>query len=198
MITPFAGQITPSSSAQTALSSILSGAGGKRLHESMDTYSDGKPYRLQDRSLMLTLFTAQIGSGDSTHPGLPQNKEEPYGDIAHLPKRPRPNIDNTSNNPFVALYRRWWGKPLDEVFTTSPDANLDGPGSDDEEDLSDDLLPGEPFLISPELGFLVRAEYLRVFDWVKKLYDASHLTHLAVVTGQPGIGATTSVVCFCD
>jgi hypothetical protein len=72
---------------------------------------------------------------------------------------------------------------------------------DDEKDMSSDVLPGEPYLDLLDRKFLVRAEYIRTFDEVKTVYDEDYkheTSHgrLAVVTGQPGIGAMAFAVCF--
>jgi hypothetical protein len=87
---------------------------------------------------------------------------------------------------FADLHAQSWGKPLIPVLI-----NLE----DDDEGSDDDVLPGDTFLIVNEIHFLVRAEYSRVFNEVKNLYNNSHKNHLAVITGQPGIGVWISVVC---
>ncbi|PVF96573.1 hypothetical protein CPB86DRAFT_798762 [Serendipita vermifera] len=92
-----------------------------------------------------------------------------------------------------------WGNPLDPALTTLPilATGVGGLELDDEEDTSSVILPGDPYLNIFDTPFLVRAEYIRTFDEVKVVYDddckhqPSH-QHLAVVTGQPGIGAMTS------
>ena len=89
---------------------------------------------------------------------------------------------------FTDFHRRYWGNPIDPAFTTLPTHG-------DEEDSNSDVLPGDPFLDVLDVRFLVRAEYIRAFDMVKAVYDKSRLKQLAVVTGQPGIGATPSVIC---
>jgi hypothetical protein len=87
------------------------------------------------------------------------------------------------------FYRRFWGSPLDPALTILPDqANTVNSGSDEQESY-DNVLPGEPFLKDVGLPMLVRAEYIRVLDAVKATYQKSDNTLLAVVTGQPGIGA---------
>ena len=94
---------------------------------------------------------------------------------------------------FMDFHRQYWGKPLDPAFKTLPThgTDLDGLELDDEED---DILPGDPFLDVLDRRFLIRAEYIRAFDKVTVLYDKYRRNHLAVVTGQPGIGATPSAV----
>jgi len=89
---------------------------------------------------------------------------------------------------FTDFHRRYWGNPIDPAFTALPTHG-------DEEDSNSDVLPGDPFLDVLDVRFLVRAEYIRAFDMVKAVYDKSRLKQLAVVTGQPGIGATPSVIC---
>lgn len=86
---------------------------------------------------------------------------------------------------FTDFHRRYWGHPIDPALTTLPTYG-------DEEDPDSDVLPGNPFLDVLGVRFLVRAEYIRAFDAAKALYDKSRVNHLAVVTGQPGIGATPS------
>ncbi|KAF8523873.1 hypothetical protein BU17DRAFT_85290 [Hysterangium stoloniferum] len=85
---------------------------------------------------------------------------------------------------------RFWGSPLDPAFTILPDeANTVNSGSEEQESY-DDVLPGEPFLEDVSLPMFVRAEYIRVLDAVKAIYQKSDKTLLGVVTGQPGIGKT--------
>jgi len=95
--------------------------------------------------------------------------------------------------PFSEFHRQSWANPLDLALTTltTDTTDLDG-------DEVDDVLPGDPFLTVLNTRFLVRAEYIRVFNEVETLYNSSRVDHLAVLTGQPGIGARISVVCFCD
>lgn len=90
------------------------------------------------------------------------------------------------------FYRHSWGKPLDPGLTTLPKKTTDLDG--DSMVLDDDVLPGDPFLNVLETRFLVRSEYIRVFEEVEELFKASHASHLAVVTGQPGIGALIFVL----
>ena len=99
-------------------------------------------------------------------------------------------------SPLTDLHRRYWGNPLDPTITTLPThaTDLDGLELGDEEGPSSDVLPGNPFLDVLDRRFLVRAEYIRAFDRAKAVYDKSRYNHLAVVTGQPGIGATPSAV----
>jgi hypothetical protein len=62
------------------------------------------------------------------------------------------------------------------------------------EEKPSDLLPGEAFLLDVHPQLLVRAEYIRVFNAVKAVHEQYDKSHLAVVTGQPGIGAITPLV----
>lgn len=148
---------------------------------------------LQDHTLIIiVLYTAQISPSNSTHPGLSGTTEE----TSPLSKRPRPSTDKPINIRLTAFHRKYWGAPLKTTLTTLPSLDT---GSGNGEDPSDDVLPGKPFL-DDVLGasYLVRAEYIRVFDWVQKIYDESKKSHLAVVTEQPGIGTTISAVQFRD
>jgi hypothetical protein len=100
----------------------------------------------------------------------------------------------------LGYYNRFWGTPLDPALTTLPDRadamELDDTGeSSDGENSESDVLPGEPFL-DLHKPLLVRAEYIRVFDAVKDLYEKSYDERLAVVTGQPGIGARNFAICL--
>jgi hypothetical protein len=72
--------------------------------------------------------------------------------------------------PPLIFHTQFWGRALPEALTTLP--TLDS-GSDDEEDPDDDVLPGEPFLCVIDFDILIRAEYLRAFDEVKRIYDES-------------------------
>lgn len=75
----------------------------------------------------------------------------------------------------MILHRLYWGKPLDSTLTTLPTsfADLDGPQWSKEGDPSSDILPGDAMLDAFDIKFLVRAEYIRVFDWVNTLYRKS-------------------------
>lgn len=104
---------------------------------------------------------------------------------------------------FTDFHVQYWDKPLDSALTTlpMPAMGVGGFELDDEEDTSSDVLPGEPCLDLFDTKFLVRAEYIRTFDKVKAVYeeDCERVPphrRLAVVTGQPGIGAMTFAVCF--
>lgn len=84
-------------------------------------------------------------------------------------------------------HHQFWGKPLDRLLTTLTSG---GDNSDMEEDgaSNGDVLPGNQFLHFGK-PFLVRSDYIRIFDAVRKVHLDSHDERLAVVTGQPGIGA---------
>ncbi|KAF8518633.1 hypothetical protein BU17DRAFT_90687 [Hysterangium stoloniferum] len=110
---------------------------------------------------------------------------------------PNIRVGSAEANPMPSdlldYYYRFWGAPLDPTFTTLPNrANAmehDDDGESSDEDSENDVLPGEPFLdLCPRI--LVRAEYIRVFDAVKAVYEEFHDKRLAMVTGQPGIGKT--------
>ena len=123
--------------------------------------------------------------------GLSAIAAETNEDEGPLPKRLKLEGDHPQPPSLLTgFHRRYWGHPLESAFTTLPTPTaLDGLES------SGDVLPGDPFLDGLDVRFLVRAEYIRVFDRVKAVYDESHANHLAVVTGQPGIGATPSAIC---
>ncbi|KAF8891473.1 hypothetical protein CPB84DRAFT_1683318, partial [Gymnopilus junonius] len=88
---------------------------------------------------------------------------------------------------FLALHSEFWGNPLDQALTTLPSVmNTDDPRSEHEGDRNDDVLPGDPFLEVFQTRFLVRAEYIRIFDRVKAASNDPSV--VAIVTGQPGIG----------
>ena len=97
---------------------------------------------------------------------------------------------------FIDFHRQYWGNHLDPALTTLPThaMNLDGLELGNEQDLSGNILPGNPFLDILDVPFLVRAEYIRAFDKVKATYNKYCRNHLALVTGQPGIGAAPSAV----
>ncbi|KAF8508114.1 hypothetical protein JB92DRAFT_3121213 [Gautieria morchelliformis] len=141
-----------------------------------------------NRRIHLISKLGQISPSNSAQYGLSNVLSSPND------HRARHSTD-TQSMPFqllTAFHDAHWGIPLEPTLTTLPmHMDLD--------DLSSDILPSEPFLMNA-LGttILVRVEYLQVFDMVKKVYDESHHTHLAVVTGQPGIGVTSSAVWFCD
>ena len=109
------------------------------------------------------------------------------------PPSKRQRVNTPENVPllFIDLYKRFWGNPLDPSLTTLP--SVDKP--DNNEDPKSDVLPGNPFLTICR-PLLVRAEYIRMFNAVKKLHEESYQGRLAVVTGQPGVGARNVTICL--
>lgn len=84
-------------------------------------------------------------------------------------------------------YDEFWGVPLDSVYTTLPTQE-----NTELDEQTGEVAPRELFLdLKPRL--FVREEYIRVFDAIKKLHEKSGDTRLAVVIGQPGIGARISL-----
>ena len=78
----------------------------------------------------------------------------------------------------------------------SEEEDLDEDGTE-EKDLDDDLIDGCHFLDIDIDNFRypkiwIRAEYIRIYDDVKNLYEKGSLLNnilsAAVITGQPGIG----------
>jgi len=91
------------------------------------------------------------------------------------------------------LYDRFWGEPLHQTLRELRLREADEAQTSDDSDSQDDVLSGAPIMkIDPRFRILVRAEYLRVFDEVARIYSAGFETwnniNLAVVTGQVGIG----------
>jgi len=95
------------------------------------------------------------------------------------------------------LYHRFWGKPLDRTWTelrlrgNDIDQIIDV--ADENPNAQDDVLLATPIMeIDPTFRFLVRAEYLRVFDEVRRIYNKASEHErdviIADVTGQVGIG----------
>ena len=83
------------------------------------------------------------------------------------------------------LHREFWGNRLDPSLTTLPSVD----------DNDGDVLPGNPVLMLAR-QLLVRAEYIRMFNAVKNLHEVSYEDRLAVVTGQPGVGARNVTICL--
>jgi len=147
---------------------------------------------------LIGLSAIAAGTNEDENPLPKRLKLE--GDRSQEERRAKPQFHSESLLPrgdqfrpqpaplFMDFHRRYWGNPIDPAFTTLPTHG-------NEEDLSSDVLPGDPFLDVLHVRFLVRAEYIRTFDRVKAVYDESRLNHLAVVTGQPGIGATRPAIC---
>lgn len=121
--------------------------------------------------------------------------------IVELPPARETNDNKGFPSEFVDFHRQCWGQPLDHGLTTLPtnDSDLEsGEEVEDYERKEGDILPGDPFLHILGTHFLVRAEYIRALHAVKTIFEKSGQDHLAVVTGQPGIGATTSIVSSSD
>ncbi|KAF8523807.1 hypothetical protein JB92DRAFT_3140665 [Gautieria morchelliformis] len=134
---------------------------------------------------------SEILSGSDGHVSkhcLSDTVGETYGNTDHPSKRPRHGI----NIQLTAFHTEHWDKPLGPGLTTIPMhvPDVDGRELVNGEDMSGDVLPGDPFLRVFDNTILVRAEYIGVFDKVKSVYDESCGSRLAVVTGQPGIGKT--------
>jgi len=89
------------------------------------------------------------------------------------------------------FHMRFWGRPIDPKFKTLPTENP--PESDSDAEPLGEILLDEPFLdVHLPKQLLVRAEYIRVFNYVQVIHaEESSNERLAVITGHPGIGKTS-------
>ena len=105
-------------------------------------------------------------------------------------------------NRGVKLWDDYWGVPLSTEYTARPEkvsaveasscrpvSTSDQPDPINVE--AGDLLPGAPFMqpILAKCSFLVRAEYVRMYEYVEASFATdTELPPAVVITGQPGIG----------
>lgn len=115
-----------------------------------------------------------------------------------------------STDPMSEYWNRHWGIPLPIQAMQLPEAlSADDEGIDfildgtvthtiidlDAEEEGGYLLPGHPFfngyLVGADRSYLIRAEYIRLYDYVENLYvkrEQDMKPPVVVITGQPGIG----------
>jgi hypothetical protein len=100
------------------------------------------------------------------------------------------------------FHKQFWGKPLppehlylkDSVHDPNGEEHDDENGGENDDENGGendgDLLPESPIIVSSWSRLLIRAEYLRIYNWVEEKYDDGTRNRPAavVVTGQPGIG----------
>jgi hypothetical protein len=93
----------------------------------------------------------------------------------------------------VDFYELFWGVPLprehkDSIHDPNDEENNNRNGGEND----GDLLPASPrpIIDSRWRQLLIRAEYVRIYNWVEQLYEksASFPPPAIIVTGQPGIG----------
>lgn len=87
-----------------------------------------------------------------------------------------------AQDPFMTYWKSAWGKPLSIGLTALPNSPPLKDG---------DILSEEPVMIGVDSReFLVRAEYIRMYDFVDDHFTSDHpdLGSAVAVTGQPGIG----------
>ncbi|KAL5512348.1 hypothetical protein ACEPAG_3340 [Sanghuangporus baumii] len=122
-------------------------------------------------------------------------------------KRKRDSVmDSASNGSQTAsettrrLWDAYWGVALPTEYTSPPRRRMRRNDQADHTLLSPikvengDLLPGSPFMegILDGMVFLVRAEYIRMYEYVEDCFAKESLSRrpAVVITGQPGIGKT--------
>jgi hypothetical protein len=95
------------------------------------------------------------------------------------------------SNRILDFHKRFWGDPLPpEHSDLVHDPKVEEDGDEDGEKGDGDLLPGSPIINTPWKQLLIRAEYVRLYNWVEQKYEDSTESHppAVVITGQPGIG----------
>jgi hypothetical protein len=106
-------------------------------------------------------------------------------------------FDLCDDGRLLDFHKQFWGVPLppehldleDSVHDPNDEENDDENGGKND----GDLLPessGLPIIDSSWSRLLIRAEYLRIYNWAKEKYNGGSQTRppAVVVTGQPGIG----------
>ena len=99
----------------------------------------------------------------------------------------------------LRFYEQFWGVPLPQEHISLKESahdpndqeNDENEGENDAENGGEndgDLLP--PIIDTNWRRLYIRAEYLRIYDWVEEMYDVGELDRPSaiVVTGQTGIG----------
>ncbi|PFH48826.1 hypothetical protein AMATHDRAFT_49217 [Amanita thiersii Skay4041] len=128
--------------------------------------------------------------------------------VTRIIKTSSPNI---LTDPFVALWKSSWGRPLPAEAVQLPQTSEESDATEFNfagynanyftTCLPGDLLPGLPIFDWPPApnknrkSFLIRAEYIRMYDYIQECYEKRHESTnqlVVVVTGQPGIGKETS------
>ncbi|KAK2460049.1 hypothetical protein APHAL10511_007926 [Amanita phalloides] len=108
----------------------------------------------------------------------------------------RLSYDNTPTDSFLRFYEKFWGVPLPQEHISLTNSIHDfNDGENDEENGGEnggDVLPATPppIIDTPWAQVFIRAEYLRIYNWVESMYTAGKVYRPSaiVVTGQPGIG----------
>lgn len=103
---------------------------------------------------------------------------------------------NTPRDSILRFYEQFWGVPLPQEHVCLKDSvpNPNDEDDDDENGREDDgdLLPEmpPPIIGSDWCSLFIRAEYLRIYQWVEGMYEMGNpfRPSAVVVTGQPGIG----------
>ncbi|KAL5480201.1 hypothetical protein ACEPAI_1471 [Sanghuangporus weigelae] len=122
-------------------------------------------------------------------------------------KRKRDSVTSSASNGSQTvsettrrLWDAYWGVALPTEYTSPPRRRMRRNDQADHTLLSPikvengDLLPGSPFMegILDGMVFLVRAEYIRMYEYVEDCFAKESLSRrpAVVITGQPGIGKT--------
>jgi hypothetical protein len=99
--------------------------------------------------------------------------------------------DDARSNQILDFHKQFWGNPLppehsDLVHDPKAEEDDDENGEKDE----GDVLLGSPIINTPWKKLLIRAEYVRLYNWVEQKYEDSTMNRppAVVITGQPGIG----------
>ncbi|KAH9974969.1 hypothetical protein BGW80DRAFT_1169885 [Lactifluus volemus] len=104
--------------------------------------------------------------------------------------------DGGWSTEMLDFHKQFWGNPLPpehlDLKESVHDPNDEEHDDENGEENDGDLLPESPIIVSSWSRLLIRAEYLRIYNWVEEMYDEGTPNRPAavVVTGQPGIGKT--------
>jgi hypothetical protein len=104
----------------------------------------------------------------------------------------RLHYDGSPTDSILRFYEQFWGNPLPQEHISLKDPVHDPNDEENDEENDGDLLPANP---SPIIDtdwrrFLIRAEYIRLYNWAEQMYEVgeSDRPSAVIVTGQPGIG----------
>jgi hypothetical protein len=87
----------------------------------------------------------------------------------------------------LSFYDSFWGRPLPIEHATLQDHVGGAPDEVDGDENDGDLLPPQPIIKSSWKDLLIRAEYIRIYEYVARVYKDLERSAI-VLTGQPGIG----------
>ena len=131
-------------------------------------------------------------AGSLKRPRSPSQDDDPLRGVKDVAKK----------SDIMLYWNNAWGKRLSATLMVLPAKTA---GSSEELPslvLEDDALPESPIMSVSIVGnqgeFLVRAEYIRIYDFIEQYFSRAHdkQTPAVVVTGQPGIGQDFTFTLF--